>query len=68
MGTVVDLYFSGDEVFRAMADEIEKAQRFVHLEIYMFLSDGVGRAIAVWGFLSGGRSGGGESADSTVSS
>lgn len=45
-GNEVTLYFEGDEAFAAMLEEIAKARSFVNLEMYMFLSDRVGRAIA----------------------
>ena len=45
-GNSVTLYFEGDEVFAAMCHEIAAAKVFVNLEMYMFLSDGVGRMIA----------------------
>ncbi|MFT6239072.1 MAG: cardiolipin synthase [Paracoccaceae bacterium] len=45
-GNKVDLYFEGKEAFAAMRSEIAGAERFVNLEMYMFLSDRVGRAIA----------------------
>ena len=40
------LFFDGDEVFEAMVEDIGMAERFVHLEMYMFLSDGIGEMIA----------------------
>jgi len=45
-GNRVTLYYEGDEVFQAMRQEIASAQEYVHLEMYMFLSDSVGWAIA----------------------
>ena len=45
-GNKVTLYFEGDEVFEAMCGEIAKATRFVNMEMYMFLSDRVGRVMA----------------------
>jgi len=45
-GNVVTLYFEGDNAFSAMKSEIALAEKFVNLEMYMFLSDGVGRSIA----------------------
>lgn len=42
----ITLFFEGDEVFRAMVEDIGMAVRFVHLEMYMFLSDETGRGIA----------------------
>jgi len=45
-GNSVTLYFEGDDVFEEMCREIATAKRFVNLEMYMFLSDGVGRMVA----------------------
>jgi len=45
-GNEVELYFKGDEAFAAMYEEIAKARCFVNLEMYMFLSDRVGREMA----------------------
>lgn len=45
-GNKVTLYFEGDPVFAAMCDEIGAAENFVNMEMYMFLSDGVGTTIA----------------------
>ncbi len=45
-GNAVTLFFSGDEAYAAMVDEIAQARSFVHLEMYMFLSDQVGQEIA----------------------
>lgn len=45
-GNKVNLYFEGEEAFAAMRNEIAGAERFVNLEMYMFLSDRVGRAMA----------------------
>jgi len=41
-GSKVKLYFEGDSVFRAMREAVDSAERYVHLEMYMFLSDVVG--------------------------
>lgn len=45
-GNAVTLYFEGDEVFAEMCHEIAAARNFVNMEMYMFLSDGVGRMVA----------------------
>ena len=45
-GNRVQLYFSGDETFAAMIEEVARAEQFVNLEMYMFLSDAVGEMIA----------------------
>ncbi|MGC6425817.1 MAG: phospholipase D-like domain-containing protein [Akkermansiaceae bacterium] len=45
-GNRVKLYFEGNEAFLEMREAIEMAERFVHLEMYLFLSDEVGHAIA----------------------
>ena len=43
---LVELFFEGDEAFEAMIEAIRGAEVFVHLEMYMFLSDEVGWSIA----------------------
>jgi len=45
-GNTVDLYFEGDVAFDAMADAIRSAKIFVHLEMYLFFSDVVGKRFA----------------------
>ncbi len=45
-GNTVTLYFEGDDVFDDMCRGIATAKRFVNLEMYMFLSDGIGLMIA----------------------
>ncbi|YCM44105.1 phosphatidylserine/phosphatidylglycerophosphate/cardiolipin synthase family protein [Verrucomicrobiaceae bacterium 227] len=45
-GNAVELYFEGDEAFEAMADAIRSAEIFVHLEMYLFFSDTVGKRFA----------------------
>jgi len=45
-GNKVELYFEGDEAFEAMADAIRSAALFVHLEMYLFFSDVVGKRFA----------------------
>ena len=45
-GNKVHVYFDGDEAFKAMLKAIEEAQHYVHLEMYMFLSDTTGSRFA----------------------
>ncbi len=45
-GNNVDLYFDGDQAFTAMLEAIRSARHYVHLEMYMFLSDQTGKAFA----------------------
>lgn len=45
-GNTVELYFEGDEAFESMARAIASAEIFVHLEMYLFYSDSVGRRFA----------------------
>ncbi|MEJ6582262.1 MAG: phosphatidylserine/phosphatidylglycerophosphate/cardiolipin synthase family protein [Akkermansiaceae bacterium] len=45
-GNLVELYFEGDEAFDAMAEAIQSAEVFVHLEMYLFFSDTVGKRFA----------------------
>ncbi len=43
-GNRLDLYFWGDPAFDAMRKAIEGAERTIHLEIYIFMSDEVGQS------------------------
>lgn len=45
-GNQVDVYFEGDRAFAAMLTAIQEAKHYVHLEIYMFFSDNIGRKFA----------------------
>ena len=45
-GNKVDIYFAGDRLYDAMLDAISSARQYVHLEMYMFLSDTVGKTFA----------------------
>ena len=45
-GNHVDVYFDGDEAFDSMIEAIGQAQHYVHLEMYMFLSDHTGSRFA----------------------
>jgi cardiolipin synthase len=45
-GNQVEIYYDGDRVFEAMLAAIASAETHIHLEIYMFLSDTVGKTIA----------------------
>ena len=42
----IRLFFEGDDVFEAMVEDVGKAGRFIHVEMYMFLSDETGWRIA----------------------
>ncbi|MBT8043673.1 MAG: hypothetical protein KJO79_01880, partial [Verrucomicrobiae bacterium] len=45
-GNKVEVYFDGDEAFDAMLAAIRAARHYVHLEMYMFLSDRTGSRFA----------------------
>jgi cardiolipin synthase len=45
-GNDVQVYFDGDTVYDAMLAAISRAKNFVHLEMYMFLSDDIGQEFA----------------------
>jgi len=45
-GNEVDVYFEGDRAFAAMLTAIQEARHYVHLEMYMFFSDQIGRKFA----------------------
>jgi len=45
-GNDVQVFFDGDRVYKSMLGAIAEAQTFVHLEMYMFLSDDVGKVFA----------------------
>ena len=45
-GNDVQVYFDGDTVYDAMLAAISGAKNFVHLEMYMFLSDEIGKEFA----------------------
>ncbi len=45
-GNRVKLYFDGDEVYQAKVEAITSARVYVHMEMYMFLSDEVGWNLA----------------------
>ena len=42
----VEIYYDGDRVFHAMLEAIASAQSHIHLEMYMFLSDTIGKTFA----------------------
>jgi len=46
LGNRVELYFDGDEVYSAKIKAIASAESYVHMEMYMFLSDRIGWEIA----------------------
>lgn len=41
----VEIYFNGEDKFRALMESIEKAEHFVHLQYYIFKSDGLGKKL-----------------------
>lgn len=45
-GNDIEIFYDGDAVFEAMLKNIASATRYVHLEIYMFLSDDIGQIFA----------------------
>lgn len=45
-GNEVSLFFDGDNAYEAMLTAIASARHFVHLEVYMFLSDQIGQTFA----------------------
>ena len=45
-GNHVEIYYDGDRVFKAMLAAIASAKSHIHLEIYMFLSDTIGKTFA----------------------
>ena len=45
-GNEVRVFFSGDNAYEAMLTAIANARHFVHLEMYMFLSDQIGQTFA----------------------
>ena len=42
----VEIHFDGDATYRAMLEAISAAEHYVHLEMYMFLSDAIGNTFA----------------------
>ncbi|MBK1853608.1 hypothetical protein JO972_01425 [Verrucomicrobiaceae bacterium 5K15] len=45
-GNAVEVYFEGDRAFADMLGAIRDAKHYVHLEMYMFFSDGTGSKFA----------------------
>lgn len=45
-GNRIKVFFDGDEAFDAMIDAISRAKHYIHLEMYMFLSDQTGKRFA----------------------
>ncbi len=41
----VELYFSGEEKFKALMESIDKAKRFIHMEYYIFKNDDLGQKV-----------------------
>ncbi|OLS02053.1 cardiolipin synthase [Tissierella creatinophila] len=41
----VELYFSGKEKFKALLESIESAENYIHIEYYIFKSDGIGTEV-----------------------
>lgn len=45
MDNEVKLYFSGEEKFQDLFESIENAQKFIHMEYYIFKSDALGKMV-----------------------
>ena len=45
-GNKVEIHFDGDAAYHAMLEAISAAEHYVHLEMYMFLSDAIGNTFA----------------------
>jgi cardiolipin synthase len=45
-GNKVEIHFDGDAAYHAMLEAISTAEHYVHLEMYMFLSDAIGNTFA----------------------
>lgn len=45
MDNEVKLYFSGEEKFQDLFDSIENAEKFIHMEYYIFKSDALGKMV-----------------------
>ena len=41
----VDLFFTGEEKFQSLIDSIKKAENYVHIQYYIFKSDGIGTKV-----------------------
>ncbi len=41
----IELFFSGEDKFEALLDSISKAQKYIHIEYYIFHSDGIGSKV-----------------------
>ncbi|TJX14023.1 cardiolipin synthase [Tissierella creatinini] len=41
----VELFFSGEEKFKALLESIQKAERFIHMEYYIFKKDDLGQIV-----------------------
>lgn len=41
----VDIFFEGEDKFKVLMESIEKAQSYIHMQYYIFKSDGLGRRI-----------------------
>ncbi|WP_422484411.1 cardiolipin synthase [Gudongella sp. DL1XJH-153] len=41
----VDLYFSGEDKFKALLESIEKAEEYIHMEYYIFNDDNMGNIV-----------------------
>lgn len=41
----VELYFSGEEKFKALLKSIENAENFIHMEYYIFKKDNIGKKV-----------------------
>ena len=41
-----ELFFSGEDLFNSLVDDLEKAEKSIHLEYFIFRSDNIGNRIA----------------------
>lgn len=41
----VEIYFTGEEKFRALLESIEGAKEYIHIEYYIFKNDGIGSKV-----------------------
>lgn len=41
----VDIFFTGEEKFKALLESIEKAEKYIHIQYYIFKSDGIGSKV-----------------------
>ncbi|MBD7910263.1 cardiolipin synthase [Clostridium cibarium] len=44
-GNSVDIYYDGEDKFRELIKDLKKAQRFIHIQYYIFRRDSIGKKI-----------------------